>query len=62
MAQPTPARARRCRDCDGFPVVHITTGTRHRDGSRATLRVTCRACHGTGTYRTAAPAAARAGR
>ncbi|MEV5808715.1 hypothetical protein [Streptomyces parvulus] len=38
-----------CRDCDGFPVVAITTGTRHQDGTRATLRVTCTACKGTGT-------------
>lgn len=37
-----------CRDCDGFPVVAITTGTRDRDGSRTTLRITCRACQGTG--------------
>ncbi|MFC8082092.1 hypothetical protein [Streptomyces sp. NPDC057340] len=38
-----------CRDCDGFPVVAITTGTRHGDGTRATLRITCTACKGTGT-------------
>ncbi|MCX5283314.1 hypothetical protein [Streptomyces sp. NBC_00198] len=37
-----------CRDCDGFPVVAITTGTRNIDGSRTTLRITCRACKGTG--------------
>ncbi|MFF8573142.1 hypothetical protein ACF06L_18210 [Streptomyces sp. NPDC015408] len=37
-----------CRDCDGFPVVAITTGTRHQDGTRVTLRVTCPACQGTG--------------
>ncbi|MDU8995710.1 hypothetical protein [Streptomyces mirabilis] len=49
-----------CRDCDGFPVVAITTGTRDRDGSRTTLRVTCRACKGTGTVRRSA--LARAGR
>ncbi|MFF0671228.1 hypothetical protein ACFYVE_23750 [Streptomyces tendae] len=36
----------------------MTTGTRHRDGSRATSRVTCPACQGTG--RTAlTPAALR---
>ncbi|GHI07249.1 hypothetical protein AQI88_21290 [Streptomyces cellostaticus] len=40
-----------CRDCDGFSTVAITTGTRHRDGTRATLRVTCPACKGTGTAR-----------
>lgn len=42
-----------CRDCDGFPVVAITTGERNLDGSRTTLRITCRACHGTGTVRRA---------
>ncbi|WP_432010211.1 hypothetical protein [Streptomyces cucumeris] len=46
--QHTPARTRRCPDCDGFPAVVITTGTRHTDGSRATIRVTCPACKGTG--------------
>ncbi|MGY1499304.1 hypothetical protein ACW4TU_22420 [Streptomyces sp. QTS52] len=40
-----------CRDCDGFATAAITTGTRHRDGSRVTLRVTCPACQGTGTTR-----------
>ncbi|MEU1041445.1 hypothetical protein [Streptomyces sp. NPDC005907] len=49
-----------CRDCDGFPVVAITTGTRHTDGSRALLRVLCRACQGTGHNRPAA--LARTGR
>lgn len=44
-----------CRDCDGFPIVAITTGGRDRDGSRTTLRITCRACQGTGhTVRSAA--------
>ncbi|MFI6566879.1 hypothetical protein [Streptomyces sp. NPDC050534] len=43
-----------CRDCDGFPAVAITTGTRHDDGTRVTLRVTCSTCQGTGhTARTA---------
>ncbi|MFC9083634.1 hypothetical protein ACFTY7_43045 [Streptomyces sp. NPDC057062] len=50
-----------CRDCDGFSTVAITTGTRHRDGTRATLHVTCSACNGTG-HTTAAPALVRAGR
>ncbi|MGW2931209.1 hypothetical protein ACWDA7_04945 [Streptomyces sp. NPDC001156] len=50
-----------CRDCDGFVTVAITTGTRHRDGTRATLHVTCPACNGTG-HITPAPALARAGR
>ncbi|MFG2855124.1 hypothetical protein ACGFZ9_31340 [Streptomyces mirabilis] len=43
-AQNTPV----CRDCDGFASAAITTGTRNRDGSRTTLRVTCRSCQGTG--------------
>lgn len=37
-----------CRDCDGFATVAITAGTRHPDGTRATLRVTCSTCKGTG--------------
>ncbi|MEV5432316.1 hypothetical protein [Streptomyces sp. NPDC052701] len=46
---PQHARTPRvCRACDGFPVVAITTGTRHRDGTRATLHVTCPTCKGTG--------------
>ncbi|MGW6894359.1 hypothetical protein [Streptomyces sp. NRRL F-5140] len=50
-----------CRNCDGFPVVAITTGDRHRDGSRVLLRAVCHACHGTGhTHR--AHAVVRAGR
>ncbi|WP_447038538.1 hypothetical protein [Streptomyces sp. DSM 118878] len=51
MAQPTPARARICRDCDGFPVVAITTGLRNRDGSRATILATCRTCNDTARVR-----------
>ncbi|MFJ5938799.1 hypothetical protein [Streptomyces sp. NPDC093071] len=43
-----------CRDCDGFPVVHITTGTRTPNGQRRTLAATCPACKGTGTRTTAA--------
>ncbi|MEV0090208.1 hypothetical protein [Streptomyces sp. NPDC050738] len=44
-----PASVRRiCPDCDGFPIVAITTGTRHADGSRHVLPVICQACHGTG--------------
>ncbi|MFD5283858.1 hypothetical protein [Streptomyces rubrogriseus] len=59
MPQPAPT-ARICRDCDGFPMVAITTGTRHADGSRAILRITCPTCKGTGH---AIPAAlVRAGR
>lgn len=50
-----------CGNCDGFPTVAITTGARNRDGSRATVRATCRTCNGTGHT---APAAmlTRAGR
>ncbi|MFE0727532.1 hypothetical protein ACFW2X_04615 [Streptomyces antibioticus] len=50
-----------CRDCDGFPTVAITTGTRHADGTRATLRVTCSTCKGIG-YTTPASVLARVGR
>ncbi|CAM5588642.1 hypothetical protein [Streptomyces griseorubiginosus] len=49
-----------CRDCDGFPAVAITTGTRNDDGTRATLTVTCSTCKGTG--RSTAAALIRAGR
>ncbi|MEV0252946.1 hypothetical protein AB0H82_01535 [Streptomyces sp. NPDC050732] len=49
-----------CRNCDGFPVVAITTGDRHRDGSRVTVRATCRTCNGTG--HTAPATLAKAGR
>ncbi|MEU7371831.1 hypothetical protein AB0B92_40920 [Streptomyces hygroscopicus] len=48
MPQHTHARTRRCPACDGFPTVSVTTGARHRDGSRVTIRVTCPACQGTG--------------
>ncbi|WKX23386.1 hypothetical protein [Streptomyces sp. HUAS CX7] len=47
MPQHAPT-VRICRDCDGFPTVAITTGTRHPDGTRAIFRVTCTACNGTG--------------
>jgi hypothetical protein len=49
-----------CRNCDNFPVVSITTGDRHPDGSRVLLRVVCPACQGTGHTHSAA--ATRAGR
>jgi DnaJ-class molecular chaperone len=49
-----------CRDCDGFAAA-ITTGTRHADGTRATLRVTCQTCKGTG-HTAPASALARVGR
>jgi DnaJ-class molecular chaperone len=59
---PQHARTKRvCRDCDGFPVVAITTGTRHHDGTRATLRVTCPTCQGTG-HATPAAGLSRAAR
>ncbi|MEU6094277.1 hypothetical protein [Streptomyces sp. NPDC047079] len=50
-----------CRECDGFGTAAVTTGTRHHDGTRATLRVHCLTCKGTG-HATAAPALVRAGR
>ncbi|MEU2518543.1 hypothetical protein ABZ732_07100 [Streptomyces pseudogriseolus] len=49
-----------CRDCDGFATAAITTGTRHRDGTPVTLRVTCPTCKGTGL--TAPAGVVRAGR
>ncbi|MFJ3949053.1 hypothetical protein ACIPXV_03140 [Streptomyces libani] len=42
-------RTRRCPDCDGFPTVAITTGRKTPNGTRHTITVTCRACHGIGT-------------
>ncbi|WP_438818825.1 hypothetical protein [Streptomyces platensis] len=42
-------RTRLCRDCDGFPIVAITTGRTTTDGSRHTVTVACRTCDGTGT-------------
>ncbi|MFD6327009.1 hypothetical protein ACFWOL_30140 [Streptomyces sp. NPDC058442] len=59
MAQHTPT-LRICRACDGFATVAITTGTRHPDGTRVTIRVTCPTCQGTGHVLPAA--AVRAGR
>ncbi len=37
-----------CRDCDGFATAAVTTGARHADGTRATLRIACPTCKGTG--------------
>lgn len=37
-----------CRDCNGFAIVFVTTGERHRNGSRALLPVFCPGCQGTG--------------
>ncbi|MFI0823156.1 hypothetical protein ACH4Q7_01720 [Streptomyces roseolus] len=59
MMPQTPT-TRVCSHCDGFPIVHITTGTTP-DGQRRTLAATCPACKGTGT-RTTPAALARAGK
>lgn len=62
MPQHSPAPARICHYCDGFPAVAITTGTRLSDGSRAIIRITCPACSGSGSSWTAAASASvRAG-
>ncbi|MFJ8696376.1 hypothetical protein [Streptomyces roseolilacinus] len=61
MPQHTPT-APVCRDCDGFATATITTGTRHTDGSRATLRVTCPTCQGTGRTTPAARVRVRVGK
>ncbi|MGW7138808.1 hypothetical protein [Streptomyces xanthophaeus] len=58
---PQPPVTRACSHCDGFPVVHITTGTTNSDGQRRTLPATCPACKGTGN-RTATAALTRAGK
>ncbi|MER5964758.1 hypothetical protein [Streptomyces sp. NPDC002057] len=57
---PQPRTPRVCSHCDGFPVVHITTGIT-LDGQRSTLAAACPACQGTGT-RNAPAALARAGK
>ncbi|WP_406201861.1 hypothetical protein OH807_22705 [Kitasatospora sp. NBC_01560] len=49
MPQHSHAQPRICPDCSGFAAVAIATGLRLRDGSRATVRVNCRTCHGTAT-------------
>ncbi|MGW0467041.1 hypothetical protein ACWDX6_17450 [Streptomyces sp. NPDC003027] len=58
---PQPQTTPVCSHCDGFPVVHITTGASTQNGSRRTLPATCPACKGTGT-RTAPAALVRAGK
>ncbi|WP_333777549.1 hypothetical protein [Streptomyces sp. IBSBF 3136] len=58
---PQHTRARICHDCDGHATAHITTGTRHRDGTRVTISVTCARCKGTGRQLPAAQLS-RAGR
>ncbi|MGJ5827991.1 hypothetical protein [Streptomyces ossamyceticus] len=50
-----------CCACDGFATAAITTGARHRNGSRATLTVACPACKGTG-HTARAHASVKAGR
>ncbi|HET8588789.1 MAG TPA: hypothetical protein VFM01_04090 [Nakamurella sp.] len=60
MPQHAP-NTRVCRDCDGFATAAITTGTRHRDGTRTTVRVACPTCQGTG-HTTPAADFARVGR
>jgi hypothetical protein len=44
-----PAPARVCGHCDGFALVHISTGNRRPDGTLPTLAAACPACSGTGT-------------
>ncbi|MCH6161429.1 hypothetical protein MMA15_13785 [Streptomyces sp. M600PL45_2] len=60
MTHRANAPGRLCRCCYGFPVVAVTTGQLHDDGSRVTFRVACPACRGTGKTkpRRNAPAAA----
>lgn len=61
MPQNARARTRTCPDCDGFPTVAVTTGTRRRDGSRVTARAVCATCTGLGRIPTA-PSVVPAGR
>ncbi|MFF5918621.1 hypothetical protein ACFY8C_09760 [Streptomyces flavochromogenes] len=58
---PQSPTTRVCSHCDGFPVVHITTGTRTPNGQRRTLAAACPRCQGTGT-RTAPASLAHAGK
>ncbi|MEV6326937.1 hypothetical protein [Streptomyces sp. NPDC051909] len=58
---PQTPTARVCSHCDGFPVVHITTGSVTPNGQRSTLAATCPACKGTG-HRTVSAALIRAGK
>ncbi|MFD9430770.1 hypothetical protein [Streptomyces sp. NPDC060002] len=60
---PQPARNTPvCRNCDGFATAAITTGARHTDGSRVTLRVACPTCKGSGRTRPATASTVPAGR
>ncbi|MFB8241295.1 hypothetical protein ACFC58_32645 [Kitasatospora purpeofusca] len=49
MPQHSHAPTRICPDCSGHATAHIATGVRLRDGSRATIPVTCPTCHGAST-------------
>lgn len=55
---PTARLARTCGHCDGFPVVHIATGSRLEDGTLPTLAVACPVCRGTGRARAVRPVTA----
>lgn len=50
-----------CRHCAGFATAAVTTGARHRDGSRVTVTADCPICKGHGMT-APAPVLARAGR
>lgn len=50
MPQHAPNQ-RICPDCDGFPTVAITTSHRSPTGTRRTVTVSCRTCHGSGAVR-----------
>lgn len=64
MHRRTLPAARICPACNGFAVAAVTTGARHRDGTRVTIRVCCPACQGDGHAPAwlADPTPARAGR
>ncbi|WP_327663301.1 MULTISPECIES: hypothetical protein [unclassified Streptomyces] len=52
MTDRIPYLGRVCPNCDGFPVVAVSSGLgRDHRGNLRTLKVTCRICHGTGTAR-----------
>ncbi|MFH8567198.1 hypothetical protein [Streptomyces sp. NPDC017993] len=59
MMPENATRTRSCPDCDDFPAVAITTGQLLADGTRETVNVSCRTCHGTGTVPVRSRAAAR---
>ncbi|MFJ9223463.1 hypothetical protein ACIRJL_45805 [Streptomyces sp. NPDC102383] len=49
MTDRIPYLGRVCPNCDGFPVVSVSSGLgRDRHGNLRTLTVTCETCHGTG--------------